>query len=90
MNNGKPPDEKNPLMAMIWGMAATLGQLSSQIDEYAERIAHSDSIGPILDPTLWRDNHKKFDEDKRIFETARNMRDVFLKIKSENEIIKHD
>ena len=35
-----------------------------------EAIDRADSIGPLLDPTLWRDKHKAMEEDKVLFRLA--------------------
>lgn len=33
-------------------------------------IDRADTMGPILDPTLWRDKHKAMEEDKKTLEAA--------------------
>ncbi len=37
-----------------------------KLQEFIEAIEHSDAVGPILDPTLWRKAHLKTDILKRL------------------------
>jgi hypothetical protein len=48
-------------------------------------IEHADSVGPILDPTLWRDKHRAMEQDREILKAAlplhtlaKKMQDLFL------------
>ena len=75
--------EENPMMAMIWGMAATLEFLD--LEEYHARMITLETTGQFLDPTLWRKKRKQFYEDKKIIETALAMKKVFLEIQAEHK-----
>ena len=33
-------------------------------------IAHADTVGPFLDPTLWQANHHKMEEDRELLKAA--------------------
>jgi hypothetical protein len=36
-------------------------------------IDHADAVGPILNPTLWRDRHKAMHEDRALLVAAQNL-----------------
>ncbi len=36
-------------------------------------IDHADAVGPILNPTLWRDRHKAMHEDRTLLVAAQNL-----------------
>jgi hypothetical protein len=40
------------------------------LPELLAAIEHADAIGPILDPTLWRDRHGAMHEDKEVLEAG--------------------
>ena len=40
------------------------------IPKLIEAIDRADAVGPILDPTLWREKHRAMDEDRQIIEAA--------------------
>lgn len=40
------------------------------IAELVRAIEHSEALGPMLDPTLYRDKRKQMEEDRRVFEGA--------------------
>jgi hypothetical protein len=42
-------------------------------------ISLADSVGAMLDPTLWRDKHEAMLEDKAVFEAAQKFLDVWEK-----------
>lgn len=48
--------------------ARLIGQFD--IPKLLADIDHADSIGPILDPTLWRDKHEAMHEDREVFRAA--------------------
>lgn len=49
------------------------------IDGLLADIATADSVGPMLDPTLWRDKHKAMDEDRELLEAALKLRRFAVK-----------
>jgi hypothetical protein len=44
--------------------------LQHDIPELLAAIEHADAVGPLVDPTLWRNNHKKMAEDREILQAA--------------------
>lgn len=47
--------------------------LKAHEDDFAEllrAISRAETLGPILDPTLYRDKRKAMDEDRKVFEAA--------------------
>lgn len=52
--------------------AAMAAQLLAQHDIAAllADIATADAIGPVLDPTLWRDKHEAMEQDRELLKAA--------------------
>lgn len=61
--------------------AQLCAQLLSQHDlpQLLRDIERADAIGPILDPTLWRDKNKAMEEDKELLEAANKLRAIHVK-----------
>ena len=61
-----------------------LANLSENIPtgEMLSRIAAADTIGPMIDPTLWMEKHKAMKEDKKIIEAIATLQSAFLKLKA--------
>lgn len=55
---------------MVTQQLLMLGHLVKDLDlaEYIQAINRSDSVGPILDPTLWRKGHHKTELLKKMAE----------------------
>lgn len=51
---------------------ALVGSMLAQYDlpELLQAIDRADTVGPMLDPTLWIKKHGAMDEDKRLLEAA--------------------
>ena len=56
--------------------AQLCGQLLSRFDipQLLNSIERADSIGPLLDPTLWRNKHKAMEEDRELLKAANTLR----------------
>lgn len=48
---------------------------SVPIGEMLRAIALCDAVGPVLNPTLWRDGHEKMHEDRKLLEASLPLRD---------------
>jgi hypothetical protein len=68
-------------MIMLWTAAEAISKMP--LITILERMNRAEALGPLLDPTLWRDKSKQFQEDKRIVEAALHVARAFAEIKAE-------
>ena len=67
MTTTKQEDYQNAIGACV--TAARIITLYDLPDLLAS-IATADALGPVLDPTLWIQNNRKMEEDRKIIEAA--------------------
>ena len=62
--------------------AIMCAQLLTQHDipQLLRNIERADAVGPILDPTLWREKQKAMDEDREVLKAANHLREIGLKL----------
>lgn len=53
------------------------------LEDWLERMSRADTLGPILDPTLWMKAHEKMDKIRTIIEAALVLKKAVLKLQSE-------
>ncbi len=65
----------------VWLVYRILGTID--FDKLLADIERADALGPIVDPTTWRDNHKAMDVDKRALGAAAKFIGTMKKIEEE-------
>ena len=56
-------------------LAQMMKSLDLDLDEFLARISDADSIGPMIDPTLWMRGNKKLENVRRLAVTAKTFQD---------------
>ena len=64
--------------------------LGDALDEIINSMVRAETIGPMIDPTLWIQKGKAMQEDLEIAEAVRNLRNVYRKLKGTHEKAKRD
>lgn len=67
-------DEYRSNMALVYSFARVLKELP--LAEMLEGISRAEAIGPMLDPTLYREKSKAMEEDRRALEAAQALAGV--------------
>ena len=62
------PEEYKSQLLLVASAAKTL--IFIDVRDLLDKINRADTMGPIMDPTLWMKNHGKMDEDKEMLEAA--------------------
>jgi len=77
------PEEWKGNLVLIASQARIISMVD--IPKMLEQIDRAEAIGPLLDPTLYRANAGKMDEDKELLEAALPLWRFFAKIKARAE-----
>lgn len=66
---------------MLVNAACIIGQLD--LDEFLERINVADTLGAVLDPTLYRKGHRRLDKIKELARSAQVFKAKFCELGDE-------
>lgn len=71
-------------LRMCWLMAIAADKTPT--DLMLTKIAAADTIGPMLDPTLWIQKQEQMQQDKEIIEAVNHLRSVFQKMRDKLDV----
>lgn len=64
-------EEYTQAQQLLLFCATAISEYPYDLDEFIRAIEKSDTLGPVMDPTLWQKGHKKMDQIKIIAKAIR-------------------